>query len=63
MGKRKTPVSNYRAERYWVALLSEVIEEDLAESDPPNAEQLRQAREQFKLPEFGIYLAGRLGLV
>ena len=45
-----------------VQLLSDVIDEGIAEDGPPNVPELLKARGQFRLPEFGAYLAGRLGL-
>jgi hypothetical protein len=45
------------------AALADTIDEELAERTPPNAAQLLKARGQFRLPEFGAYLAGRLGLM
>jgi hypothetical protein len=46
-----------------VDTLSDAIDEELAGRTPPNAAQLLKARGQFGLPEFGVYLAGRLGLM
>jgi hypothetical protein len=46
-----------------IGALTDSIGEELAEGNPPNAVQLLKAREQFRLPEFGAYLAGRLGLL
>jgi hypothetical protein len=46
-----------------VCLFTEAIDESIAEDDPPNVPQLLKARGQFRLPEFGAYLAGRLGLM
>jgi hypothetical protein len=42
---------------------TEAIDENIAEDDPPNVPELLKAREQFRLPEFAVYLAGRLGLM
>jgi hypothetical protein len=44
------------------AHLTEVIDESLAEDDPPNAAQLLAAKGQMRTAEFKTYLAGRLGL-
>jgi hypothetical protein len=46
-----------------VQLLSDVIDEEIDEDAPPNVPALLKARGQFRLPEFGTYLAGRLGLM
>jgi hypothetical protein len=46
-----------------VDALADTIAEELADRTPPNARQLRPAREQLGRPEFRTYLAGRLGLV
>ena len=46
-----------------VRCLSEAIDEELAEANPPNAAHLLKTRGQFHLPEFGAYLAGRLRLM
>jgi hypothetical protein len=46
-----------------VQLLSEAIDEGIAEDTPPNVPAPLKARGQFRLPEFGAYLAGRLGLM
>jgi hypothetical protein len=44
---------------------SEAIDESLAEDDPPENEKtvLLKAKEQFRVPEFAVYLTGRLGLM
>jgi hypothetical protein len=46
-----------------VRAFTEVVDESLAEDNPPNAVQLLRARGQFDTPDFRQYLAGRLGLV